>query len=350
MQNAFLPNMLRLLPFLAVGLAGALTFAALGVPAAYLSGAMVPVAMLAVGTKWGPRPPDALLTTLFTFMGLSMGAGVTPDVVERAHTWPASLALLLVSLFAITGSVFVFLVRAARWDRHSAYFASIPGALSYVLATMQGLRGDATKVVQSQSVRVFLLIAILPTMIVTLGTAHGHVPPASHPETTDFLIMLAGGILGAALAIRSGFPGGALVGSFLASAILHATGIVEGRPPQELIDIGFVVLGTVIGLRFRDTTPRQIAANFAASIGAFAVSISVAAALAVLAAQALSISFGQAMIAFAPGGLEAMVMLAFMLDLDPAYVALHQLGRFFVMILLVPVFARLLLGPGWRAP
>ena len=342
-------NLLQLCVVGVAGLCGALVFAMAGIPAAYLSGSMVAVSLIVVFGKLAPRFPPIISTALFTFMGLSMGAGVTPDVIGRIHTWPISLALLSFSLFAITGAVFYFLVHFARWDRNSAYFASIPGALSYVLAIMQDVKGDAAKVGQSQSVRVFLLIAILPTVIVHFGAGSGSIPPAPVPATADFALMFAGGVIGAFLALRAGLPGGALVGSFVASALLHGIGAVHGRPPQALIDVAFVLMGTMIGLRFRNTTLGQIRSNLVASLGAFALSFGIAVALALAAARALDIPFGQTIIAFAPGGLEAMVMLAFMLDLDPAYVAVHQLGRFFVMILLVPVFARILLGRNWRS-
>ncbi|MEC7564009.1 MAG: AbrB family transcriptional regulator [SAR324 cluster bacterium] len=51
--------------------------------------------------------------------------------------------------------------------------------------------------------------------------------------------------------------------------------------------------------------------------------------------------------AYAPGGLEAMIMMAFILDLDPAFVAAHQLVRYIGMILILPFLTQRLLGsPG----
>ena len=44
--------------------------------------------------------------------------------------------------------------------------------------------------------------------------------------------------------------------------------------------------------------------------------------------------------AFAPGGIEAMTILAFVLGLDPAFVATHQLARFLGISLLLPVIAK----------
>ena len=42
------------------------------------------------------------------------------------------------------------------------------------------------------------------------------------------------------------------------------------------------------------------------------------------------------LLAFAPGGLEAMTIMAFALNLDPAYVAAHQVARYIGLVLLMP--------------
>ena len=61
----------------------------------------------------------------------------------------------------------------------------------------------------------------------------------------------------------------------------------------------------------------------------------------------IGLPFGQLLLAYAPGGLEAMIMMAFILDLDPAFVAAHQLVRYIGMILILPFLTERLLGsPG----
>jgi uncharacterized membrane protein AbrB (regulator of aidB expression) len=51
----------------------------------------------------------------------------------------------------------------------------------------------------------------------------------------------------------------------------------------------------------------------------------------------LSLSFADVLIAYAPGGLEAMTILAFALHLDPAFVGAHHLWRFFFVSLMMPL-------------
>jgi hypothetical protein len=47
-------------------------------------------------------------------------------------------------------------------------------------------------------------------------------------------------------------------------------------------------------------------------------------------------------VAFAPGGLEAMTVLALVLGLDPLYVGIHHLVRFLGIGLVLPVAVALL--------
>jgi len=51
----------------------------------------------------------------------------------------------------------------------------------------------------------------------------------------------------------------------------------------------------------------------------------------------------------APGGLEAMMILSFLLGLDPAYIGAHQFARFLGIAVLLPLMARRYLPPADRA-
>ena len=46
--------------------------------------------------------------------------------------------------------------------------------------------------------------------------------------------------------------------------------------------------------------------------------------------------FALTLLAFSPGGLDAMTIMAFSLNLDPAYVGVHQMARYIGLALLMP--------------
>ena len=70
-----------------------------------------------------------------------------------------------------------------------------------------------------------------------------------------------------------------------------------------------------------------------------------AVAFAEAASLLLGVSQAAALMAFAPGGLEAMAILAFTLAIDPVYVAAHHLVRFMAIGLTVPLIFRA--RPSW---
>ena len=61
-----------------------------------------------------------------------------------------------------------FLVHVSGWDRETAFYAAVPGALSYVIAVAATTSADIRKVAVSQSIRIFLLVAALPAIIVAI--------------------------------------------------------------------------------------------------------------------------------------------------------------------------------------
>ena len=77
-----------------------------------------------------------------------------------------------------------------------------------------------------------------------------------------------------------------------------------------------------------------------ASLGAFAIGITLSGLAGLVALDLLGISFGKIALAYAPGALEALTVLAFQFDLDPAYVAAHHVVRFMCLAMIVPILAR----------
>ncbi|MBV8841021.1 MAG: AbrB family transcriptional regulator, partial [Alphaproteobacteria bacterium] len=58
---------------------------------------------------------------------------------------------------------------------------------------------------------------------------------------------------------------------------------------------------------------------------------------AVIVAWALHLRLPDVMMAYAPGAIEAMTIIAFALHLDPVFVGVHHLARFTFMSLVLPI-------------
>jgi membrane AbrB-like protein len=150
---------------LAAAALGALVFVFLGLPAPAISGAMVGCAgLLALGRKTAMHP--VLRDMGMLTGGITMGSAVTPEMIGAIYRYPASLIMLVASILATIGLTQLFLRRMGGLDRFTAFFASAPGALSSVLAVAAETRANLLQVTIIQSFRLFVLVAILPSIVV----------------------------------------------------------------------------------------------------------------------------------------------------------------------------------------
>jgi hypothetical protein len=321
--------------------AGGFLFEVIGMPAGWLSGGMLAVALASLaGLK--SEVPTFVRWLIFLVLGIFAGSGATPQTLDQIATWPASFAILMVGIVAVTFASYLLLNRVFGWDGQTALFASLPGALSFIMAAVEGMDIDVRKVALAQSIRVLVLVEVFPLIVLIAGdpalltgraAAHAMALP-------DMLLLVAGGTLGGIVAYRLRLPGGLLLGGLLVSAGLFLSGTVSGDFPQWLVVPGMIGLGATVGSRVQAADRALLPAIALASVTAVGLVLTLSAIFAWLASLWLGITFTQTFLAFAPGALEAVTILAFAMQVDPAYVAAHNVARFFVLALFVPVLAR----------
>ena len=326
-----------------IALGGGWLANAAGLPAGWLSGAMVAVT-ISVFTPIEVRVPPRILDLLLILLGVILGSGVTPEIVDKVWLWPLSLAGLLVSVVAVTFAVQTFLVRVAGWDRRTAFFAALPGALSYAvaLATING--ADVRRVAVGQSVRLFLLVALIPMLVARIEPISSEPVVRSVAEPVTLVALIVASLAGSLVFVYLRLPAAFLSGALLVSGAAHGTGLIDGGFPDWLLVATYVALGAMIGCRFLGTSLAFLSRTAAASVGAFLIALVVAGAIAALVASLVDAPLAQILVAFAPGGLDAMTALALALHLDTAFVAVHQLVRFIAIAVLAPFATRALFG------
>lgn len=330
---------LNLAATLLVAVAGACLATLFAIPASWLSGAMLAVTAASFG-RLDTRLPVPLVELSFLLIGIALGAGLTPELLRSLGAWPFSLAILLLTVIAVTAGVRSFLVHVSGWDRETAFFAAVPGALSYVIAVAATTGADIRKVAVSQSIRIFLLIAVLPAIIVAIEGGPPSGPPVMTASWEELALLVAVcSIVGFAFRYFR-VPAGLLTGSFAASSFLHGSALVEGTLPQPVVIVAFVLLGALVGSRFVGTSLAFLVRILVPSFGAFLVATMIAGLAALAVAAIIGIPFDQAMVAFAPGGLDAMMSLALALHMDTAFVAAHQFARFAAIAFGLPFFLR----------
>lgn len=327
---------------LAAGGLGGFLFHLAGLPAAWISGALLLTLALALA-QVAVDVPKPIEIASYVVLGTSMGTALTPDLVAQAATWPVSMAFLAVSVFCTMAGSMLYFRHFARWSLETAFYASAPGAFSAVVGMAAESGADLRRVAFAQTVRLFLLVAALPNLLGATGLTQAQV--AAPPQRGDLLevaLLLLAGAAAGLLAGRVRMPGGIIVGALLASGLLHLTGLSTATLPPALLVPAFVVLGCNVGVRFRGTSLHTVREMTLVSVVAFVVAASISAVFALIAALATHDDPGKLLTAFAPGALEAMTALGFALGYDPAFMSAHHLFRFAGLSVALPVLARLL--------
>jgi membrane AbrB-like protein len=332
------PILANLVQILIAGLGG-LVFHWLGVPAAWLSGSAIAVTLWGLSGRAVPMP-RALADAAMLVSGASMGAAVTPAAIAAMGRYPSSLILLLIAVVAISCASAFWLTRVSGWRKDDAVLASVPGALSTVLAVAADRKASVASIAIVQNLRLFVLIALLPSLVVMTGGGDhagallGEGLPVAGPGEMAF-VLLGGLALGTAFE-RLKVAAPVLLGATMVSTASHATETVTGVIPPVIATGGLVLIGIFISERFRTIQRSTLRKSLVAGIGSFTIGMSVAVAFAGLAAWLAGVSFADGLVAFAPGGIEAMTVLALILGLDPIYVGIHHIARFLSIGLVLP--------------
>ncbi|WP_254702686.1 AbrB family transcriptional regulator [Sulfitobacter sp. THAF37] len=315
--------------------------ALVGIPAGALIGSTLAVAAVAA-TRYGVGLPPRLRDVAFATIGVSLGAGVDEGLIGQLETWAASLVILLGSLVA---TILVGRVVLMRWfglDGKTATLASAPGTMSNAVAIASEGHGDAKAVMILQLVRlVFLAVAVPPLAVALNGSAGGSIADDAAMSVAVFIGLLAVSTALGLLGGRVGLPAASLLAGMIVSAGLHGVGLIDGPSPPWAIFAAFAVTGAVISTRMSNVTARDAKRYAVAGLAMVGVSLVTSLAFALLAQAVTRLELGQILIAYAPGGVEAMAAIGLSLGYDPTYVAVHHFARIFALVVIVPVVLKM---------
>lgn len=325
---------------LGLGAAGGSLFAVLDLPLPWMLGALSATTLASLG---GLRPdiPPRLRGVMIAVLGLMLGSAFSPDLLGRIGRWSDSLVVLLLAMAATAVLVTVYLRRAAGMSRVTAFFAAAPGGINEMVLTGGALGGDERTIALSHSLRILLIVFTVPFGYRLIAHVHS-VPMAESMGSLadlggmDALAMLGSAVAGAVIARLVRLPAWMLTGPMIASAGLHLAGLTAFRPPAELVVLAQVVTGAAIGCRFRGLSWREMAVMARPALGATAIMLALSAGAAALLAGWSDLSFGVLLLAFVPGGIAEMCLVALALGQDVAFVSTHHVVRVVLVIMLAP--------------
>lgn len=325
---------------LAVGTCGSVGFWLLGLPLPWMLGAMF-ASFVAVIVKLPLHGPGALRPYIIPVIGVMLGSGFDTQTFAHLAEWMLSLLGLIAYIAVAAALVVPLYIKIGRLDPVTAFFSAMPGGLNEMTVIGGELGGDERRIILSHAARIVVsvsMIAIYFRLFLGYDVSSTALPKGTE-ATLDLIsgaILLGCAVLGTIGGKALKLPAPGLLGPLILSAVAHMTGLSHAAPPPILVIFSQIILGTMMGCRFMGASPRLIVETLVLSALATALMLGVSLVFAVGLHSYFNQTTEQVLLAYAPGGLTEMSLVAIAMDADVAYIALHHLARIVVLIAIAP--------------
>ena len=321
------------------GASGAL-FSELRAPVPWMIG---PLLAMAFGRYLGASlaSPKGGRATGQLIIGCALGLYFTPVVGHEvvAH-WHLLIAAAVFALLLAYASGW-FLTRSTGLDATTALFASVPGGAAEmtILGERFGARSD--RVVLAQSLRVLIVVVIVPFAFTLLGV-HGadvYRPGQLDVDVWGLIALLAMAALAGGLLVKLGVPNAWMLGPLAVVVALTLAEVGLSAIPAWLSNSAQLLLGCALGSGFDrkslNTAPRFVAMVCASVALAILVSALFAWGLTIVGTVPISTM----VLATAPGGMAEMCITAKALQLGvPLVTAAHVMRVIILVTTTAPTF------------
>lgn len=331
---------------LLVGAVGGVIFYFLGIPLAWMLGAMVSCLVVSVGGAKlaSPRP---IRSPMAMILGLAIGSGFHPGMLNELNGWIFSLCLVVPVALVVTAIGTIYFHRVAQFDLRTAAFCALPGGLSEIVLIGEALDADPKRIALVHGSRIAVSIFVLSIAFAILFPSQTK-PSMSSVEVEhtlafgNLLVLLLAGVIGWALAKIIHMPAAPMMGPMVASAIVHISGLADGTMPFVAIIAAQIVFGANIGCQFSGVRFGEIIQAVKHGIAFVLLALIVCSGLAFSLASVTGQPVPTIVLAFAPAGASELSLLALSLGLSAPFVVSHHFVRQLSVILLAPLLNRIL--------
>jgi membrane AbrB-like protein len=310
---------------LALGILGGWSFARLGLPLPWMLGPMT-VCTLAALLRAPIAAPAVVRPPMTMVIGVLLGAGFTPGIVSQFPSWIPTIIGLAVFVVVCGFACVCYFRWVAGFDRPTAYFSGMPGGLIEMVVVGEERGGDARTIALIHSTRLLFIVFTLPFLVQWMEGVRLDRPAGF-------------GAVGA---------GGALDGRSLACRNRHSrrgrgplpasSGQVPARPhdgerarPRFRVERFQAAAGNrrrgAGGARDDDWLPlprtpaREILRILGVSLGSTALLVTIHRDLRLAVSRVSDYSVVPLVLAYSPGGLAEMSLIALALNVEVAFVA-----------------------------
>ena len=339
--------------FVAGTLLGGLAYL-FGLPMPFMLGGMTGAgfAVFMIESRSGPqdlRMPPRLRENVIASIGIMIGAGFTPQLAGLLpQFWPSVIAVLGFIALAHSGGYWIMRL----WGGYrpvDALFASMPGGLIEASLLGERLGADARLLAIQHFIRVMLVVYSVPLLVLiatgqVVGSASGQTFGSGAYSSMDLIWILVLAPIGLYLGKLVRISAPHLMGPLIFCGLLHVLGIVQITPPGWLMHLAQLVIGVSLGAQFSGLTKSVLIRGLSTGILAVAYMLALSLGFAILLSPHVPADQIAVFLAYAPGGVTEMSLIALSLQMSPIIVAAHHMIRIIETVIITDRLGRKLLG------
>ncbi len=351
----------NILATFAVAIVGALIAKKLKFPIPYMLGPMFLVAIVNVGTDFLYMPNEIKIITQ-AITGTYIAKGIKDSDLLGFKKLFVPIVILIGSFLIFTTIMGLTLHHLFGFDYPTAFLVAVPGGVVDMSLISYDLNANPSIVSVMQSSRLIFVLSTFPIMIKTLSKNAklkvGRVIPAKIQKESTFKInkvkiqdnkkirilsTLVIGLIAGYLGYLTGLPAGALSVSLIVVTFLNVkTDLID--LPITFRQIAQVAAGSLIGSGINRGDLAEMSGILVPIIFVLVGYIIASFVISYLISRFSEIDFISAMFASSPGGASDMALIASEINSDAPKIAVIQVFRLVLVIILFPLYVKFLLS------
>jgi uncharacterized protein len=311
-----------------------------GLPSGYLFAAIVVGLIYALAAPGRVTLPPAAFRVGQAVTGVALGAFVQSSVLTGLGWRWVPVLVVSAATLAVTIGAGIVLTRIADLDRPTASLGMVAGGASGIVAMAGDLGGDDRLVAFMQYLRVLVITLLTPLLVPLAFGVHAGAGPDQGPLLGDLAgwgLTIGAAAAGAALGALLRLPASSLLGPLILVAVLSVSGVTgDTQVPALARETAFALIGLWIGLSFDRETMRRIKRLAVPVTGSIAILLIACFFLGWLLSIAANVSLLEGYLATTPGGLYAVLPIAYGAGANTTFVLAVQSLRLLAMIIAAP--------------
>lgn len=287
--------------------------------------------------------PMRLKEPVFALVGIYLGSSIAQGGSLFDPIWIHTFLIMVFFTVFATFAGFIYFNKIAHYGQKEAFLSALPGALAFISSYIIENNLPPARIILAQSIRVLLVIGLAPFVYQWITGSH----PNAINELPKFdtgilwlwdlaiLVLLSIPMIWVWLKLNA--PNSWFLGGMIASMMAYLTGVTDQQLPTWILKLLLVMIGTMIGLRFADTSFRNLLKYAFHGFNATVILLIITFLVSYVSAVLLDTDIIQIFLAFAPGGVHEMAIIAFSYSISPIFVTFHHILRIFVVSFLIPL-------------